>query len=98
MDGTAVRNAALAHNLANVNTPGYRRRDVDFMQDLRSALKSGDKQALAAVKPEMKTTRQEGVRLEREFVALSENQLLYSTSAELLRRKYSGLRKVIKGN
>ena len=36
--GAAQRHAALAANLANVNTPGYQRVDVDFHSALRSAL------------------------------------------------------------
>jgi flagellar basal-body rod protein FlgB len=39
--GAAQRHAALAANLANVNTPGYQRVDVDFHGALRSALASG---------------------------------------------------------
>ena len=30
MIGTGARQAALADNLANANTPGYQRKDVDF--------------------------------------------------------------------
>ena len=47
MSGTGARQAALAENLANANTPGYQRRDVDFQSALRSAL-SGGKAAVAA--------------------------------------------------
>jgi flagellar basal-body rod protein FlgB len=41
MIGTSQRQAALAENLANANTPGYQRRDVDFQSALRSALTEG---------------------------------------------------------
>ena len=40
--GAAQRHAALAANLANVNTPGYQRVDVDFHGALRNALESSD--------------------------------------------------------
>ena len=44
--GAAQRHAALAANLANVNTPGYQRVDVDFHGALRNAMeKSGDSRA-----------------------------------------------------
>jgi flagellar basal-body rod protein FlgB len=44
--GAAQRHAALAANLANVNTPGYQRVDVDFHSALQSALESsGDTRA-----------------------------------------------------
>ena len=30
LSGSALRQQAIAQNIANVNTPGYRRQDVDF--------------------------------------------------------------------
>jgi flagellar basal-body rod protein FlgB len=47
MSGTSARQSVLAENLANANTPGYQRRDVDFQSALRSALSDG-KAAVAA--------------------------------------------------
>ena len=41
LQGTSARQSALAENLANANTPGYQRRDVDFQSALRSALGQG---------------------------------------------------------
>jgi flagellar basal-body rod protein FlgB len=39
--GTAVRQSTIANNLANANTPGYQRQDVDFHSALKSAIGSG---------------------------------------------------------
>jgi len=41
MSGTSARQAALAQNLANANTPGYQRKDVDFESSLRAAMADG---------------------------------------------------------
>ena len=41
ISGAATRQQALAANLANANTPGYQRVDVDFHQTLRDAMASG---------------------------------------------------------
>jgi len=41
MIGTSARQAALADNLANANTPGYQRKDVDFQSALAAALGEG---------------------------------------------------------
>ena len=38
IQGASVRNEALAANLANANTPGYRRVDVDFHSTLAQAM------------------------------------------------------------
>jgi flagellar basal-body rod protein FlgB len=40
IQGAATRQTALANNIANANTPGYRRRDVDFHSALRGAMGS----------------------------------------------------------
>lgn len=40
--GAAARQEAIATNLANVNTPGYRRRDVNFEDALASAFAAED--------------------------------------------------------
>ncbi|SEH14697.1 flagellar basal body rod protein FlgB [Thermoleophilum album] len=40
--GASLRQGLLASNLANVNTPGYQRRDLDFHAALRAALAAGD--------------------------------------------------------
>jgi flagellar basal-body rod protein FlgB len=40
--GTTARHQALAANLANANTPGYQRVDVDFHSRLAAALGSGE--------------------------------------------------------
>ena len=39
-DASWLRNDILAHNLANVDTPGYKRKDIDFESQLRRALGS----------------------------------------------------------
>lgn len=40
MDGHLARQKAIASNLANVETPGYRRRDVTFQHQLQRAVDS----------------------------------------------------------
>ncbi|MBJ7470342.1 MAG: flagellar basal body rod protein FlgB [Solirubrobacteraceae bacterium] len=39
--GAALRQSTLANNLANANTPGYQRQDVDFHSALKSAMSGG---------------------------------------------------------
>jgi len=41
IEGAGARHEALANNLANANTPGYQRVDVDFHTALSAALGSG---------------------------------------------------------
>src|SRR3954462_9156104 len=42
MEGSSLRQQVLSSNLANVNTPGYRRQDVDFHSALAGALKASN--------------------------------------------------------
>lgn len=39
-DAAWIRNDCINNNLANVNTPGYKREDVDFKAQLKQALRS----------------------------------------------------------
>jgi flagellar basal-body rod protein FlgB len=41
IEGSSARQQAIAANLANVDTPGYQRVDVDFHSTLRDAMASG---------------------------------------------------------
>ena len=41
LDAAWLRNEVLAHNIANVDTPTYQRKDVDFEKYLRYALDNG---------------------------------------------------------
>lgn len=98
LDGSSMRHRALANNIANAGVEGYRRRDVDFISELKSAMKSRDNQAVPQWRPTVQTERRsEPIRMESEFAALAENQLLYTTSAEALSRRYGIMRRAILG-
>ena len=98
LDGTATRNRALVNNIANADTAGYRRRDVDFLSELKTAMESKNSEELKQWKPKMQTARHEiPIRLEKEFALLAENQLLYQTSADVLSRRYTRLKAAISG-
>ena len=44
-----MRQTALSSNIANANTPGYRRQEVDFHTALRAAFAAGPDQASRAI-------------------------------------------------
>ena len=39
-DASWIRNEVIANNIANVDTPGYKRQDVNFEDQLRKAMKN----------------------------------------------------------
>lgn len=47
-DGAWARNEAIANNIANVDTPGYKRQDVSFETELQHALKASRYKSLDA--------------------------------------------------
>jgi flagellar basal-body rod protein FlgB len=85
MRGSMLRQTLLTNNLANVDTPGYQRQDVDFQGTLRAALDSGQPLDQVTFKPvtDQQTTRADGngVDAEQESANVSENALLYQELA-----------------
>lgn len=47
-DASWLRNEAIANNLANADTPGYKREDITFENELRRALKYNDYETMDA--------------------------------------------------
>lgn len=54
-DASWIRNEAIANNIANVDTPGYKRQDVSFEDELRKALGSNRYQSMDAKVAGVKT-------------------------------------------
>jgi flagellar basal-body rod protein FlgB len=103
MDATTLRHRALANNLANADTPGYLRRDVDFTSVLTKALDAGpdklrDTQFEVTVDLESPANGTgNSVSLQKELGEMMQNSLLYDFATEMTGLKLAGLRKAITG-
>jgi len=99
----------LTQNIANVNTPGYKRRDVDFTTELAAALDApaggrGERvshlgQIVAReIVEEQLFLRPDlgGVDLDREMAELAKTQLRLAATNQLLYKKIRQYRSVIK--
>ena len=94
MSGAAQRQNAIADNIANVDTPGYKRKDVDFHSALRGAMASGDP-ALdgmsfsPAEDPSASPVRADGntVDIDRESAAQASNGLEYEALSQVLKTR-----------
>ena len=93
LSGSARRQSAIAANLANVNTPGYRRQDVDFHSELQRAFAAG-RDAVAAVEPSMQVDpaapmRADGnsVDVDTEAAAPAKNGLEYEALSAVLKAR-----------
>lgn len=91
--GSARRQSAIAANLANVNTPGYRRQDVDFHSELQRAFAEG-KDAVAEVNPTIQADpaapmRVDGnsVDVDTEAAAQAKNGLEYEALSAVLKAR-----------
>ena len=101
LQGASMRHAALAENVANVNTPGYQRRDVDFKSVLQAAMPSGrDALAGAAFQPtvdDAAPVRADGnsVDMDAEAAGLAQNALEYEALSQVLRARDEIIRSAI---
>jgi len=88
MRGATLRQTLLTNNMANVNTPGYQRQDVDFHSALRAAEASGSSLDTLAFQPTTDTSRAvradgSGVDPDQESAALAENSLDYQALVQV---------------
>jgi flagellar basal-body rod protein FlgB len=103
--GAALRHEVLSANIANANTPGYHRADVDFHSALARALSgAATPQSVEAVKFAAETDRSGPVRYdgssvdpEREMASLAENSLEYQAIVATLRARMRMLETAIGG-
>ena len=102
MDVCTLRHSVLANNLANAETPDFRRQDIDFSKDLAEALKSGNRSDLSQIMPQVvedKTSppgrNGNNVSTHKELGLMLDNTTLYNTAAEALTRKMATIKKAI---
>ncbi|HZO96358.1 MAG TPA: flagellar basal body rod protein FlgB [Gaiellaceae bacterium] len=87
LEGAALEQEVLSNNLANANTAGFKRADVDFQSALATALDSPDPEAALrriefSPRADTATAMQadgNNVDLERELSALTRNAVQYET-------------------
>ena len=83
ISGAAMRQEVLANNLANAETPGFRRSDVDFHSALAQAMSTGDSSAVDNVtfspEQEQQVMRADGngVDIDVESANMAKNGLEY---------------------
>jgi flagellar basal-body rod protein FlgB len=101
MLGSSARQAALANNVANANTPGYKRMDVDFHAALQEALGDGlshdDQLDFTAETDGTGATRADGGNVDPdiEMASLAENSLEYQALATVQKARMHILDTVI---
>jgi flagellar basal-body rod protein FlgB len=107
LDASVVRQEAIASNIANVDTPGYRRLDVapDFATQLRTKLETGKLSEVRSLKPAIvedlsaRSVRPDGnsVEIERELIEMNRNSVEYDYLAEIVTRNIKQMKMAISG-
>ena len=106
LDATALRQEAIASNLANVETPHYKRMDVQasFASELSNAIGSGSADTVRGVKARIKVDtsavaqNRDGntVQLEKELMLLQKNMVAHHMQTQMINGTFSKLRAAIK--
>lgn len=103
MDVTSLRHEAISQNIANVNTPGYQRRDVSFEASLAQQMMGGDRREGGrpgiSIVSEGATRRADGsnVDIDYEMAQLGKNSLVHQTATHLLASRIATMRSAITG-
>ncbi len=98
MDGLSLRHCIIADNIANVDTPGFKAKDVCFEEELSSAIARGKPESAKQVIYECTgKTRSDGnsVDIHMETQKIAETTVLYAAMSRLISERFSLLRSVI---
>ena len=100
MSGAALRQSVLADNLANANTPEFKRSDVDFQGALAKALDGGSSVAdvsFAPMQDTSTTARADGnnVDVDAEMANLSQNSVGYQALVAVAHTRLAELQTAI---
>ena len=106
---TLDREKTISMNMANVDTPGYHARDIDFQAELAGAMQSslaGSQDGSGALS-QMPTSyevpglmeRADGndVDIDREGLVMAETQLQYQTGIQLIKDQFHQILSAING-
>ncbi len=107
LDATVLRQEAIASNLANLETPNYKRLDVapNFAESMRSAVKSQNASSITGLQPSIGedptalAANRDGntVQLESELLHLNQNALAHALETQLVTGNLLKLRLAITG-
>lgn len=91
---TSQRHKLVVSNMANVDTPGYRTKDIDFHGELQRAVTNGPENFMPIVRSvQGLLERPDGnnVSLDREGLMLAETQMQFGLGVQLMRHEFQNL-------
>ena len=106
LDSTVLRQEAIASNLANIETPNYKRVDVApaFATDLTRAIANGGGKSVRQLKPTISVDETavaqnrdgNSVQLEKELTYLQKNMVAHHLQTQMITGSLTKLRSAIR--
>lgn len=92
LDLNVYRHSLITSNLANINTPGYRTRDIDFRREMERADNNlqyaSFSPATHEVRGLLERPDRNNVNMDRESLLLAETQLRFNAGVQILRAEF----------
>ena len=110
LDFRSERHKVIASNIANIDTHGYKSKDIVFKEELKAIMGNGEGVKMTTTRenhlselsiPENNADYEvvdsgEKVDIDSEMAKLAENNLMYNLTVEFLSRKFRGLNTVLR--
>ena len=108
LDVSSIKHKVIANNIANVNTPGYKKMEVSFADQLEKAVNESSMNKFDTLQPKIvvskedasDTVRNDGnnVDMDKEVSSLVKNTLSYNIYTQLLAKKFEEIKSAIEGS
>ncbi|KXK30944.1 MAG: flagellar basal-body rod protein FlgB [Candidatus Brocadia sinica] len=108
LDVSAIKHKVIANNIANINTPGYKKMEVSFAEQLEKVIKDNSVNKFDSLQPKIVlskedangTVRNDGnnVDMDKEVSSLMKNTLSYNIYTQLLAKKMESLKSAIENS
>ncbi len=104
LDLTATKNKVIANNIANVNTPGFKKSEVSFEKELLKAVESKNISKIQNLQESISVSHVKGTRkngnnvdLDQELVSFYQMSDRHNIYLEILSQKFKGMIGAIQG-
>lgn len=108
LDVSAIKHKVIANNIANINTPGYKKMEVSFAEQLEKVIKDTSTNKYDTFQPKVvvskegtnETARNDGnnVDMDKEVSSLMKNTLSYNIYTQLLAKKMELVKSAIENS
>ena len=100
LDGLSARQRVIAENVANINTPGYTAKRVQFEQALASSVASGEGRVAFSVSRSLEPTQLNGsnVNLDTETLSNIDTVLRFQFASRAIEGQFTSVRSAMRSN